>query len=218
VLLLGAVMALAAVLTLGAVLVPASAEATRTVATARLHANPVSSVIPASRTTRQAERVKPAGKVRRLQMVTQLRETLAGIHSKRDQTWQWQDTMSAARSPYAATAEHSPSLKYRAMVLHLWTTRAKQAQYAAQHPPRLKDWLCIHHYEGAWPDDTGNGYYGGLQMDMNFMSAYGGALLRKKGTADHWTPLEQIWVAERAYESGRGFYPWPNTARWCGLI
>jgi hypothetical protein len=27
-----------------------------------------------------------------------------------------------------------------------------------------------------------------------------------------------MWVAERAYRSGRGFYPWPNTARACGLI
>ena len=34
--------------------------------------------------------------------------------------------------------------------------------------------------------------------------------------ADHWTPIEQMWVAERAYRSGRGFYPWPNTARYCG--
>jgi hypothetical protein len=25
-------------------------------------------------------------------------------------------------------------------------------------------------------------------------------------------------VAERAYRSGRGFYPWPNSARACGLI
>jgi hypothetical protein len=57
-----------------------------------------------------------------------------------------------------------------------------------------------------------------LQMDMGFQQAYGAALLRRKGTADHWSPLEQIWVAERAYRSGRGFYPWPNTARWCGLL
>jgi hypothetical protein len=27
-----------------------------------------------------------------------------------------------------------------------------------------------------------------------------------------------MWVAERAHRSGRGFYPWPNTARHCGLI
>ena len=55
-------------------------------------------------------------------------------------------------------------------------------------------------------------------MDYGFMSAYGRELLLRKGTADHWTPLEQMWVAERAYRSGRGFYPWPNTARYCGLI
>ena len=55
-------------------------------------------------------------------------------------------------------------------------------------------------------------------MDISFQRTYGAHLLRRKGTADHWTPLEQMWVAERAYRSGRGFYPWPNTARHCGLI
>ena len=74
--------------------------------------------------------------------------------------------------------------------------------------------MCIHRYEGAWSDD-GSPYYGGLQMDIGFQQHYGGMLLRTKGTADNWTPLEQMWVAERAYRSGRGFYPWPNTARYC---
>jgi len=27
-----------------------------------------------------------------------------------------------------------------------------------------------------------------------------------------------MWAAERAHRAGRGFYPWPNTARYCGLI
>jgi hypothetical protein len=54
-------------------------------------------------------------------------------------------------------------------------------------------------------------------MDYGFQAVYGSYLLQTKGTADHWTPLEQIWVAERAARS-RGFYPWPNTARSCGLI
>ncbi|HST26177.1 MAG TPA: transglycosylase family protein [Gaiellaceae bacterium] len=148
----------------------------------------------------------------------QMRQTLAGIHDARDRAWQWEDVMSAHRQPYGSAADTTVSLGYRKSVLALWKARAKSAQYQAQHPPRMKDWLCIHHYEGAWPDNTGNGYYGGLQMDMTFMATYGAGLLRRKGTADHWTPLEQIWVAERAYESGRGFYPWPNTARFCGLI
>ena len=73
------------------------------------------------------------------------------------------------------------------------------------------------HYEGAW-SDSGSPYYGGLQMDISFQASYGGPLLATKGTAENWTPLEQMWVAERAYRSGRGFYPWPNTARACGLI
>ena len=55
-------------------------------------------------------------------------------------------------------------------------------------------------------------------MDMSFQRTYGSVLLRKKGTANRWSALEQIWVAERAYRSGRGFHPWPNTARYCGLI
>ena len=32
-------------------------------------------------------------------------------------------------------------------------------------------------------------------MDLSFQQTYGGWLLRHKGTADHWSPLEQIWVA-----------------------
>ena len=93
------------------------------------------------------------------------------------------------------------------------------ASSAASSPGRRtrRAWLCIHRYEGSWTD-RGGPYYGGLQMDISFQQSYGWHLLRHKGTADHWTPLEQMWVAERAYRSGRGFYPWPNTARACGLI
>jgi Transglycosylase-like domain len=96
-----------------------------------------------------------------------------------------------------------------------WQRRAHHVWLQATHPPRLQDWLCIHRYEGSWAD-SGSPYWGGLQMDLSFQQTYGGWLLRHKGTADHWSPLEQIWVAERASRS-RGFSPWPNTARDCGL-
>jgi hypothetical protein len=202
VLLLAAVIGLAAALSLGAaVLHPQSAEA---------NGSPAKKV-------KKAQPSKRADKARHLALVTELRRTLDDIHNKRDETWKWQDVMSASRLRYGGYAEHSQSLAYRKSVLSLWTQRASQARQLAQNPPRLKDWLCIHHYEGSWTDPNAP-YYGGLQMDWSFMQAYGPTLLRTKGTADHWTPLEQIWVAERAYESGRGFYPWPNTARWCGLI
>jgi hypothetical protein len=88
----------------------------------------------------------------------------------------------------------------------------------AANPPHSAEFNCIHHYEGSWTANTGNGYYGGLQMDLTFQGTYGGYLLKTKGTADHWTPLEQKWVAAKAYASGRGFGPWPNTARYCGLL
>lgn len=95
-----------------------------------------------------------------------------------------------------------------------WHWRASR-QFAS--PPHKSAWLCIHSYEGSWTDPNGP-YYGGLQMDLSFQRAYGAHLLQRKGTADHWTPLEQMWVAERAHRAGRGFYPWPNSARYCGLI
>jgi hypothetical protein len=98
-----------------------------------------------------------------------------------------------------------------------WRSLARRVLRQAEHPPYESAWQCIHQYEGSWTDASGP-YYGGLQMDIGFQSHYGGYLLRLKGTADHWTPTEQMWVAARAHMSGRGFYPWPNTARVCGLI
>jgi hypothetical protein len=81
----------------------------------------------------------------------------------------------------------------------------------------MRGFMCIHRFEGSWTD-PGAPYYGGLQMDWSFMSTYGSDYLRAWGTADHWPPAVQIAVAMRAYLSGRGFYPWPNSARLCGLI
>ena len=201
VLLLAAACGLATALTLGAILVPQQASAN------------------GSAPKPTARRVAAAAHARKLAVVeaVAMRRTLVQIHQARNEAWRWQAVMSAPRARYAASAERSTSLRYRQMVLGMWVQRATQSRYQAQHPPLLKDWLCIHHYEGSWTDPNAP-YYGGLQMDMSFMEAYGGSLLRTKGTADHWTPLEQIWVAERAYRSGRGFYPWPNTARVCGLI
>jgi len=117
-------------------------------------------------------------------------------------------------------ANSSRTLAYRSLarlrlVARRWQHRAHQAWWHAKHPPGLRNWLCIHRYEGSWAD-SGSPYWGGLQMDLSFQQTYGGWLLRHKGTADHWSALEQIWVAVRASHS-RGYSPWPNTARDCGL-
>lgn len=100
-------------------------------------------------------------------------------------------------------------------------------------------WNCIYRYERdpgqGWATRTGNGYYGGLQMDISFQRAHGLDLLLQKGTANNWTDREQMMVAERArqgvrtslgengrvytwQDEARGYNPWPNTARTCGLL
>jgi hypothetical protein len=142
---------------------------------------------------------------------------IRSIDRFRRQTWSYQRLMRRPLTPTNHSARRSPDPEYRQWVLNLWRTRAAKARRQAHNPPRLGAWHCIHRHEGAWNDPNGP-YYGGLQMDLSFQRLYGPELLRRKGTADNWTPIEQIWVAERAYRSGRGFYPWPNTARACGLI
>jgi hypothetical protein len=76
--------------------------------------------------------------------------------------------------------------------------------------------MCIHRYEGAWNANTGNGYYGGLQMDKDFQKTYGREFYNRWGTANNWPPHIQILVGARAYKT-RGFGPWPTTRHYCGV-
>ena len=140
------------------------------------------------------------------------------IRKYRTITWRWQRVMSRPLTPTGRTLLRTQTLEYRLWVLRWWRAKARRVYLRAQDPPLRSAWLCIHRYEGPWQANTGKGYYGGLQMNIAFQRAYGPGLLRRKGTANRWTPLEQMWVAERAYRSGRGFSPWPNRARYCGLI
>jgi hypothetical protein len=141
---------------------------------------------------------------------------LRAIEAHRDETWRWQQVMQRPRTPFIDSARRTESLAYRRWVAGLWLHREIVARNQAQRPPHRSEWLCIHRFEGAWTDPN-QPYYGGLQMDIGFQRTYGLDLYRSKGTADHWTPLEQMWVAERAFRT-RGFWPWPNTARFCGLL
>jgi hypothetical protein len=126
-------------------------------------------------------------------------------------TWHWQRVMG---KPVTLTLRHPASAQVR---IAAWKRIAAYNERLAQHPPHLRAWLCIHRFEGAW-NDPNPPYYGGLQMDLGFQRSYAGRLLARKGTANNWTPLEQMWVAERALRAGRGFWAWPNTARGCGLL
>jgi Transglycosylase-like domain len=147
-----------------------------------------------------------------------LREQIEKLKKK---TWSWQRLMRVPRTRGGRETQNATDL-YLEELRDLWRTRAARAERAAQDPPHEEEWRCIHRHEasraGGWSASTGNGYYGGLQMSMLFQRTLAPELLRAKGTADNWTPTEQMWVAERAIKRGFGFTPWPNTARACGLL
>ena len=140
------------------------------------------------------------------------RELQKRIDRYRRRVWHWQRVMGR---PVTLRLPHPPS--DLAARVPAWRRVASRTWTRAQHPPHALAWRCIQRFEGAWTD-SGPPYYGGLQMDLGFQRTYGRYLIGRKGTADRWTPLEQMWVAERGFRAGRGFSPWPNTARACGLI
>ena len=145
------------------------------------------------------------------------RYLLPTIEKYRKIVWRWERLMRVRRTKATRAAEQTNDADQREAILAWWKRRAATRKRQAYGLRRMSAWLCIHRHEGRW-NDPNPPYYGGLQMDLTFQRTYAPELLRKKGTADTWTPIEQIWVAERAYRSGRGFYPWPNTARYCGLL
>lgn len=137
--------------------------------------------------------------------------------------WQRKMKLQPSRSNFNASTVHS--CRYTIWVARhwqkkSWSLRRKYPAWVAAQIPKVNynKWECIHGYEGAWNSNTGNGYYGGLQMDWGFMRTYGSEFIARWGSADNWPVWAQITAAERAYSSGRGYTPWPNTARACGLL
>jgi hypothetical protein len=140
----------------------------------------------------------------------------------------------AAHAKARATCPLNRPLKCRAALVHAYEAIAWQQkqnlELAREMVGKLTDWTCIHNGrkgahsvgsgEGPWNANTGNGYYGGLQMDRSFMRTYGRDMIRRHhgGLANTWTPREQLIVAQRAFAQGRGYNPWPTTGRACGLI
>jgi hypothetical protein len=135
---------------------------------------------------------------------------VALVRRLRSTTWRWQSVIGVRHTASAAPLHSPRALRY-------WRRQERHVSWLAAHPPHKSGWLCIHHFEGSW-NDSGDPYWGGLQMDRGFMRTYAPSFLLRKGWANHWTALEQMWVAERAHRSGRGYGPWPNTARSCGLL
>ena len=139
------------------------------------------------------------------------------IHRYERATWGWERLMGVRRTQSRRLYLKTRDLDYRLLVLRQWHRRARHARHRAHNPPHERAWRCLQRYEGAWTDSS-DPYWGGLQMDRSFMRAYAPRHLLRRGWANRWSAVEQMWVAERAIRAGRGFYPWPSTARACGLI
>jgi hypothetical protein len=100
--------------------------------------------------------------------------------------------------------------------LERWVRRRR---YACRNPwsaAWLSDATCVHGHEGSWRDPNAP-YWGGMQADLSFQRTYFLAAFLKWGTADRWPIRAQLLMAFRGWLS-RGWYPWPLTARRCGLI
>jgi len=80
----------------------------------------------------------------------------------------------------------------------------------------VKTWNRLAQCEssGRWHINTGNGYYGGLQISKPTWNGYGG---RKFAAYPHKaTKTEQIRVAERI-KRGQGWRAWPSCSARIGL-
>ncbi len=139
------------------------------------------------------------------------------IRSHRDAAWHWQRVMGKRPTRTQFLERQTTDVVRLTYLRDTWRTRAMRLRDRALRPPHRAQWLCIHRHEGRWKDPNAP-YYGGLQMDLGFQRAYGRYLLRRKGTANRWSPAEQMWTAEKALRDGRGFHPWPVSARRCGLL
>jgi hypothetical protein len=74
-------------------------------------------------------------------------------------------------------------------------------------------WACIAHYEsgGNPAEETGNGYYGGLQFSMQSWAAVGGS-----GDPAAASIATQEEMATRLLAL-LGWGAWPNTSAMCGF-
>jgi hypothetical protein len=84
------------------------------------------------------------------------------------------------------------------------------------HAATVRTWdrLAMCESSGRWHVNTGNGYYGGLQISASTWRAYGGrhfAVLPSRATKP-----EQIRIAERI-KHGQGWGAWPACSARIGL-
>jgi hypothetical protein len=141
---------------------------------------------------------------------------LCAIHFHKQRADRAREAIGRPRLPYRWVAEGQPRLRDRLLTLWIQHQHHWEHVRASYHATPwtagwLSDALCVHHYEGAWNANTGNGYYGGFQFDLATWASNGGT-----GSPAQASPTEQLRVAYQAWKH-RGWAPWPATSAMCGL-
>lgn len=87
---------------------------------------------------------------------------------------------------------------------------------APSHAATLSTWNRLAQCEssGRWHINTGNGYYGGLQISSSTWRAYGGH--RYAALPNRASKAQQIRVGERI-KNGQGWGAWPVCSARIGL-
>lgn len=117
-----------------------------------------------------------------------------------------------------ATAVQRKTLYWIAYPAQYSLMRRETAAGKYYKSPHAALWYLVNDNEckDNWPCNTGNGYYGGLQMDRKFQRTYNPAAYALWGTANNWPIAAQMLAADRAYAS-RGLKPWPHSYAAYGL-
>jgi ABC-type transport system substrate-binding protein len=87
---------------------------------------------------------------------------------------------------------------------------------APSHAATTRTWqrLAMCESGGRWHINTGNGYYGGLQISRSTWSAYGGR--RYARLPSRATKTQQIRIGERI-KRGQGWGAWPSCSARIGV-
>jgi hypothetical protein len=109
--------------------------------------------------------------------------------------------------------------------LTMWRARADAARRLASRCELSAAWAwhygsaasCVRSKEGGLTSVNPAGpYYGWYQADADYQAAYGPEFYRQWGPGI-WHATAQVLTAYRGWRA-RGWNPWPNTARECGLL
>ena len=119
----------------------------------------------------------------------------------------------ALRMAYTVQWDHAIDAQRRQERTIATTTGAKSTAASNVNPNQsdmgASSWDAVAACESGddWSTNTGNGYFGGLQMNMAFWRAHGGTVLAPR--PDLASKADQITVAERAGSRA----PWPICGR-----